>query len=45
MGTTSGEPTMVEYFNDLELAGRRNELGPRFIEQYPSHLIAAGGVR
>ena len=41
MGTTSGEPTMVEYFNDLELAGRRNELGPRFIEQYPSHLIAA----
>lgn len=41
MGTTSGEPTMVEYFNDLELSGGRDRIGARFIEQYPSHLLAA----
>jgi 3-oxoacyl-[acyl-carrier-protein] synthase II len=41
MGTTSGEPSMVEHFNDLEMAGRRQDLGPEFIEQYPCHVLAA----
>lgn len=41
MGTTSGEPTMVEYFNDREMAGVRETIGPAFIEQYPCHLLAA----
>lgn len=41
MGTTSGEPTLVEYFNDHELAGDRAGIGAQFIEQYPSHVLAA----
>ncbi|MFI5179171.1 MAG: beta-ketoacyl-[acyl-carrier-protein] synthase family protein [Vicinamibacterales bacterium] len=40
-GTTSGEPALIERFNDLELASTRERLGPEFIGQYPCHLIAA----
>ncbi|HEX4346299.1 MAG TPA: beta-ketoacyl-[acyl-carrier-protein] synthase family protein [Vicinamibacterales bacterium] len=41
MGTTSGEPAMIEHFNDLELAGTRDAIGPEFVGQYPAHVIAA----
>ena len=41
LGTTSGEPAMIERFNDLELAGARERIGPEFIGQYPCHVIAA----
>lgn len=41
MGTTSGEPEMIEKFNDTELAGTRDRIGPEFIARYPSHVIAA----
>jgi 3-oxoacyl-[acyl-carrier-protein] synthase II len=41
MGTTSGEPSLIEGFNDKELAGTREAIGPEFIQQYPSHVIAA----
>ena len=41
MGTTSGEPEMIERFNDMELAGTRDGIGPAFVRQYPAHVIAA----
>jgi 3-oxoacyl-[acyl-carrier-protein] synthase II len=40
-GTTSGEPVMIEHFNDLELSGARERLGSEFIDQYPCHVLAA----
>ena len=41
LGTTSGEPALIEQFNDKEMAGAREAIGPEFIEQYPCHVIAA----
>jgi 3-oxoacyl-[acyl-carrier-protein] synthase II len=41
MGTTSGEPTIIERFDDLELAGARDRIGREFVTQYPCHVIAA----
>jgi 3-oxoacyl-[acyl-carrier-protein] synthase II len=41
LGTTSGEPELIERFNDMELAGHHDRVGPEFIGQYPCHLIAA----
>ncbi len=41
LGTTSGEPTMIEYFNDRETTGARDTIGAQFIEQYPCHVLAA----
>jgi 3-oxoacyl-[acyl-carrier-protein] synthase II len=41
LGTTSGEPTMIEVFNDKELSGARETIGAEFIEQYPCHVLAA----
>jgi 3-oxoacyl-[acyl-carrier-protein] synthase II len=41
MGTTSGEPAIIEHFDDLELAGERDRIGPEFVGQYPCHVIAA----
>lgn len=41
MGTTSGEPSMIERFDDQEMAGTREAIGREFIEQYPCHVIAA----
>jgi len=41
MGTTSGEPAMIEKFDDLEMAGARDRIGPEFVGQYPCHVIAA----
>ena len=41
LGTTSGEPAMIEQFNDKDMAGMRESIGAEFIEQYPCHVIAA----
>jgi 3-oxoacyl-[acyl-carrier-protein] synthase II len=41
MGTTSGEPEMIERFDDMELAGTRERIGGEFIGRYPCHVIAA----
>jgi len=41
LGTTSGEPTLIERFDDCEVAGRRSDIGGEFVEQYPSHMLAA----
>ena len=41
LGTTSGEPTLIERFNELEVAGTREAIGAEFIEKYPCHTIAA----
>lgn len=39
MGTTSGEPMMIEQFNDLDLDGQLEELGDAFTKNYPCHHI------
>jgi 3-oxoacyl-[acyl-carrier-protein] synthase II len=41
MGTTSGEPEWIERFNDRELAGQRDLIGPEFLDRYPCHVLAA----
>jgi 3-oxoacyl-[acyl-carrier-protein] synthase II len=41
IGTTSGEPEMIERFDDMELAGSREGIGGEFIGRYPCHVIAA----
>jgi 3-oxoacyl-[acyl-carrier-protein] synthase II len=41
IGTTSGEPALVEHFNDFELAGDRAGIGSEFIRKYPCHVLAA----
>jgi 3-oxoacyl-[acyl-carrier-protein] synthase II len=41
MGTTSGEPSIIERFDDLELSGGRDRIGAEFVDQYPCHVIAA----
>jgi 3-oxoacyl-[acyl-carrier-protein] synthase II len=41
LGTTSGEPTLIERFDDCEVGNRRGAIGGEFIEQYPSHMLAA----
>lgn len=41
MGTTSGEPHFIEWFNDLYVAGKVSEIGRRFVDGYPCHVVAA----
>ncbi len=41
MGTTSGEPREVEYFDDHFLAGELERVDSRFMAVYPCHSIAA----
>ena len=41
LGTTSGEPTLIERFDDCEVENRRDDIGREFIEQYPCHMLAA----
>jgi 3-oxoacyl-[acyl-carrier-protein] synthase II len=41
IGTTSGEPEWIEWFNDKELAGERDQIGSEFLNRYPCHVIAA----
>jgi len=39
MGTTSGEPSEIERFNDLDLGGELRALGDQFTRRYPCHHI------
>jgi len=41
MGTTSGEPNLIEQFNDAFLADDLARAGPAFIANYPCHGIPA----
>lgn len=41
MGTTSGEPHLIEKFNDYTAAGKLPSIGRQFLEGYPSHVVAA----
>lgn len=41
MGTTSGEPREVERFDDSYVSNDLGRVGPRFLELYPCHVIAA----
>jgi len=41
MGTTSGEPQVVEALDDDLVAGRLDAAGTGFIARYPCHVIAA----
>jgi 3-oxoacyl-[acyl-carrier-protein] synthase II len=41
LGTTSGEPTLIERFDDMEIGGTREAIGSEFIERYPCHTMAA----
>jgi 3-oxoacyl-[acyl-carrier-protein] synthase II len=40
MGTTSGEPKQVEYFNDAQVSNRLNDIGGEFVSMYPCHVIS-----
>lgn len=52
VGTTSGEPNLIERLNDAYVANQMEQIGPEFMGQYPCHVIAghvaeelgAGGV-
>jgi len=39
MGTTSGEPSEIERFNDLDLSGDLDQIGERFVSHYPCNHI------
>lgn len=41
IGTTSGEPQMIERFDDAAASGTLNSVGPEFMRFYPCHVIAA----
>ncbi len=41
VGTTSGEPHLIEALDDALLAGRLDDVGGGFVERYPSHMLAA----
>ena len=45
MGTTSGEPRVVERFNDRFLAQELDRVGGEFMGLYPCHMIAAHVAR
>src|SRR5262249_22040194 len=41
VGTTEGEPQLVERFNDCFVKGELERIGPEFTALYPCHVIAA----
>jgi 3-oxoacyl-[acyl-carrier-protein] synthase II len=41
LGTTSGEPRVVERFDDCHLQNQLDRVGPEFVAQYPCHVLAA----
>ncbi|MDJ0835931.1 MAG: beta-ketoacyl-[acyl-carrier-protein] synthase family protein [Acidobacteriota bacterium] len=41
MGTTSGEPNLIETFNDCKIAERLDDMGPALARRYPCHNIPA----
>lgn len=40
VGTTSGEPQMIERFDDDFVGGRLDRINARFISTYPCHVLA-----
>ena len=40
VGTTSGEPQLVERFNDCYVSGELERVGPEWASGYPCHVIA-----
>jgi 3-oxoacyl-[acyl-carrier-protein] synthase II len=41
VGTTSGEPSVVERYNDFRYAGRLDRMPPEILPRYPCHMIPA----
>lgn len=41
VGTTSGEPVLIEQLNDRIVANQADQVGAEFLGQYPCHVIAA----
>jgi 3-oxoacyl-[acyl-carrier-protein] synthase II len=41
MGTTSGEPQLIERFNDCHVGGELDRIGAEFLTLYPCHVIGA----
>jgi 3-oxoacyl-[acyl-carrier-protein] synthase II len=41
VGTTSGEPSLIENFDDLYVEGRLSQISPDFIRKYPCSALAA----
>jgi 3-oxoacyl-[acyl-carrier-protein] synthase II len=41
IGTTSGEPQMIERLDDAMIGSTLDRVGPEFIRLYPCHVIAA----
>jgi 3-oxoacyl-[acyl-carrier-protein] synthase II len=41
VGTTSGEPRVIERFNNAFVAGEMEKIDRRFIATYPCHVLAA----
>jgi 3-oxoacyl-[acyl-carrier-protein] synthase II len=41
LGTTSGEPRLVEEMDDAWVGGKLHELDPDFVTHYPCHVLAA----
>src|SRR5262249_36459218 len=44
VGTTSGEPHVIEALDGAVMAGRGDSVDRRFVHQYPSHIIPAHGA-
>jgi 3-oxoacyl-[acyl-carrier-protein] synthase II len=45
LGTTSGEPQLVERFNDHQVRGQLGRFGDGLVRQYPCHVLAASAAR
>ena len=41
IGTTSGEPNLIEGLDDLYIEGRFNQISPDFVGKYPCNVLAA----
>lgn len=41
VGTTSGEPGLIEALDDLHVAGKLDQVSPHFVERYPCHALSA----
>ncbi len=41
IGTTSGEPQVIERFDDAVVSEALDMVGPEFLQMYPCHVIAA----
>lgn len=41
IGTTSGEPQVIERFDDAVVGEALDTVGPEFLQMYPCHVIAA----